>query len=313
MFPDRHGNGSFEFGHYAASANMVLGNSQMFIIGGTYPNAGDEDICDLAQTAWAQHNLFTGTAGNVGDNPNGTYWALPNTSITSNVVPNDVYNVVGGDKNGGATLLAPKSGYDTPNGGLQTLLTRKPTFVARSATRAVTTATSTPSPAPPPESSSSLSTGAIVGIAIASVVGLGFILILAWCVIRRQRHRRRRRSEEQRQESFMSEPYYGPSTVSPQSAQAPFPPPTAAPATFTPQLEDTSPRLRPAELGDFPTSPRTPQAELDVQRASSPAKSNVADDRTVLPTYRHDVDVGANTPWIYGIEYGRGEGGEVIR
>src|SRR5689334_17793592 len=93
VLPDHHGNATFKYGHYGASCNMVLGNSQMFVIGGTYPNQGDADVCDWAHSAWAQHNLFTGTKGNVSDNPNDTYWALPNTSITSNVVPIDVCNV----------------------------------------------------------------------------------------------------------------------------------------------------------------------------------------------------------------------------
>src|SRR6187551_1934531 len=84
VFPDHHGNATYQYGHYSGSCNMVKGNSQMFIIGGTYPSPEDADLCDLAQSAWAQHNLFTGTKGNVGDDPNGTYWVLPDSSITSN-------------------------------------------------------------------------------------------------------------------------------------------------------------------------------------------------------------------------------------
>jgi hypothetical protein len=266
VFPDRHGNATYQYGHYAASSDMVLGNSQMFIIGGTYPNRGDADMCDLAQSAWAQHNLFTGTKGNVGDDPEGIYWALPNTSITSNVVPMDVYNVVGGDKNGGATLLSPKSGYDTPNGGLQTLLTRKPTFEARSATRPLSTGPTTTASAttvPPPSSGPSpLSTGAIVGIAIGSAVALGLI-IFTWCVIgRRIRRRRQQRLQSQMTEpnygaridspqSQMSAPYYGPRIASPQSGQS-----RLGSAAGSPGQPDY-------------TGPTVPPAELDVQRATS--------------------------------------------
>lgn len=269
VFPDHHGNATYKYGHYAASCNMVLGNSQMFVIGGTYPNPGDEDICDLSQSIWAQHNLFTGTLGNVGNDPNDTYWGSPNTSITSNVVPIDVYRVVGGDKNGGATLRAPKSGYDTPNGGLQTLLARTPTFAARSATRPVTTV--------PATGSSSLSTGAIVGIAIGSAAGLALAIISGWCVI--SRHIRRQREEHRPEESLMSESYYGPSTVSPESMQTPFVPPAVGSLR---QLEDTSPGVTPAaELDPGPLP-----AELDVQRATPAGNSDVGDDRTVLPTYR---------------------------
>ncbi|KAK4119436.1 hypothetical protein N657DRAFT_581594 [Parathielavia appendiculata] len=273
VFPDRRGNATFKNGHYAASGNMVYGNSQMFIIGGTYPNPGDEDICDLAQAAWAQHNLFTGTKGNVGDHPNGTYWALPDPNITSNVVPVDVYNVVGGDKNGGATVLSPEAGYDTPNGLLHTLLTRQPTFAARTPTRPVTsTAPPPPDPPPPPRR---LSTGAIVGIAIASATALVLISI-AVCVMIGYRIRRRRLLQEQRRTSYLSEQTCVPGII-------PSPQETGAPAVSEPyssyfglgstsqhsvqqsmggdpaQLEDTSPKVRP------------PPAELEAQGSGTPA------------------------------------------
>jgi hypothetical protein len=240
---------------------MVYGNSQMFIIGGTYPNPGDADICDLAQVAWAQHNLFTGTKGNVGDDPNGTYWALPDPSVTSNVVPNDVYNVVGGDKNGGATLLSPESGYDTPNGLLYSLLTRQPTFVARTATRPVTTATAVPPPPPPSSESSALSTGAIVGITIGSVAALALIIFAAWIIRRHVRRQRQEQRQEQRRPSDVSTLYYGPGNmaVSPQMVQAPLPPGPLPPGPLPPE---PSP---PAQLDD--TSPTVPPAELDAQRS----------------------------------------------
>ncbi len=96
MFPDHLGNATSDHGHYSATCNMMKGNSQMMVIGGTYP---DSDECDGAKELWGQHNLFTGTADNVGNND--SYWANYDPNITSNVVPVDVYNVVGGDKNGG--------------------------------------------------------------------------------------------------------------------------------------------------------------------------------------------------------------------
>jgi hypothetical protein len=251
VFPDRHGNATFKNGHYAASGDMVYGNSQMFIIGGTYPNPGDADICDLAPVAWAQHNLFTGEKGNVGDHPNGTYWGLPDPNVTSNVVPKDVYDVVGGDKNGGATLLSPKSGYDTPNGLLHSLLmSTPPTFAARTATRPVTTASPTSVPPPPPESSS-LSTGAIVGIVIGSVAALALIIFAAWFIRRRVRRQRQEQRQEQRRPSDVSTLYYGPgyNNVSPQMVQGPLTPgPSPPPLSPAAQLDDTSPTVPPAEL-----------------------------------------------------------------
>jgi hypothetical protein len=265
VFPDRQGNATFKNGHYAASGDMVYGNSQMFIIGGTYPNPGDADICDLAQVAWAQHNLFTGTKGNVGDHPNGTYWALPDPNVTSNVVPNDVYNVVGGDKNGGATLLSPESGFDTPNGLLHSLLTRQPTFVARTATRPVTTASATQVP-PSSSGSSPLSTGAIVGIVIGSVAALVLIIFAAWVI--RRRVQRQRQDQEQRRPSDVSTLYYGPGniSVSPQMVQGPLSPGPLPPGPSPPGLFVSPPGPSPpAQLDD--TSPTAPPAELDAQRS----------------------------------------------
>ncbi|KAK4243275.1 hypothetical protein C7999DRAFT_18358 [Corynascus novoguineensis] len=269
VFPDRRGNASFEFGHYAASCNMVKGNSQMFIIGGTYPNSGDETMCDLAQAAWAQHNLFTGTKGNVGNDPNGTYWALPDPSITSNVVPIDVYRAVGGNKDGGATLLSPRSGFDTPDGTIQSLITKKPTFAARSATRVVPTGTPVPIPS---SDSSPLSTGAIVGIAVGSAAAIG-LLIIAWVVIGRHVLRKR---EEQRRQSLVSEPYnFGPGFVSPESAQTPFGI-AEAPATGRHRAGDdltvSSPASEPqpersSQQGS--TNRTGPPAELEAQRTAS--------------------------------------------
>jgi hypothetical protein len=134
LFPDRRGNATYEYGHYSATCNMVKSYSQMMVIGGSYPAS---DMCDLASQYWAQHNLWTGTLGNEGNNVNGTYWALFNPNLTSNVVPADVYNIVGGNKDGGATQLSPKAGYDPGNSpGLDTLLRRKPTFT-RTPTRVV--------------------------------------------------------------------------------------------------------------------------------------------------------------------------------
>ncbi|RGP81467.1 hypothetical protein FLONG3_405 [Fusarium longipes] len=219
-YPDHKGNATLppEYGHYSASCNMVKHMSQLFVIGGTYP---DTDACDLAVDAWSMHNFWTGTVNNDGDNQ--TYWALYNPDITKNVVPADVYNVTGGNKEGGAKLTAPKGGFDTGNKPLQDLLGRRPQIAERSPTRSIpsgtnsATATSTPNN----HSTSKLSTGAIVGIAIGGVVGLA-LLILVWYCIGKKVIRRR----EARRQSGMTQIRYGsygesvtnpPSAVSPQT------------------------------------------------------------------------------------------------
>lgn len=122
-----------------------------------------------------------------------------------------------------------------------------------------------------------MSTGAIVGTATGSAAGLALAIISGWCVI--SRHIRREHEEHCPEESLMSEPYYGPSTVSPESVQTPFVSPAVGSLR---QLEDTSPRVPPAAELDSGAL----LAELDVQRATPAGNSDVGDDRTVLPTYR---------------------------
>jgi hypothetical protein len=222
--PDQHGNATFPNGHFSASCNMVKSNSQMLVIGGSYP---DTDICDTAAYAWAQHNLWTGEKDNAGD-ANETYWALYSPNVSTNVVPADVYGVIGGDKNGGATLRTPKAGYDQGDSILSTLLRRTPTFT-RTATRPTTTSTTTapvppspPAPSPPaPSPGPSLATGAIVGIAIGGAVALGLIL-WAWIVLGSRVQRRRKERLEQRRQSQITYASYGhgassPAMMSPQS------------------------------------------------------------------------------------------------
>jgi hypothetical protein len=199
IFPGHQGNATYDYGHYSASCNMVKSLSQMMVIGGSYPGS---DMCDLAPDIWAQHNLWTGGVNNTGQPPQDIYWALYNPNVSSNVVPVDVYNLVGGDEHGGATLLTPKNGYDSGNNtgtGLAALLERKPNFPNRTATRSIPctqscqpTNSTTPTSSPMPKSPSPrhLSTGAIVGIAIAGAVVLGLILCGCWLVGKRVQQRR---------------------------------------------------------------------------------------------------------------------------
>ncbi|KAF8860177.1 hypothetical protein BDZ45DRAFT_545669, partial [Acephala macrosclerotiorum] len=196
VFPDTSGNATYDFGHYSASCNIVKSMSQMLVIGGTYPNS---DMCDGAYEYWGQHNLWTGTINNDGNNQ--TYWALFNDNVTTNVVPVDVYGVVGGNKNGGATQVTPKGGYDPGNGLLQTLfqrkasITRTPTStIATSTSSSTSSSTTTPPPIPP---SPGLSTGAIIGISIGGAAALIFIAVVWFIVSKRVRQRRQERRQVQ--------------------------------------------------------------------------------------------------------------------
>ncbi|KAH6889678.1 hypothetical protein B0T10DRAFT_571714 [Thelonectria olida] len=277
-YPDHHGNATLppEYDHYSGSCNMVKSMSQMFVIGGTYT---DRDGCDLEPDAWAMHNFWTGTSQNAGDNE--TYWELYNPNITSNVVPIDVYSVVGGNKYGGATLAGPKAGFDSGNKPLQDLLHRRPSIPERVPTRNVSAATSSPSTSP----RSGLSTGAIVGIAIGSAVGLGLVLLAWFCIGRRVVQRR----EERRQAQMMQpqQSYFDGSTAGPPNLASPHasmghwgmgsdpvssplltPPPLVTPPPLAPPLV---PSELPAHQDDtmFVAS-ELPQQSVDDKAAVSP-------------------------------------------
>jgi hypothetical protein len=235
-----------KYRHYSATCNMVKHMSQLFVIGGTYT---DSDACDLAVDAWSMHNFWTGTYHNEGDNE--TYWALFDPKVAENVVPADVYNVTGGDKDGGAKLTAPKGGFDTGNKPLEDLFARRPSIAERTPTRQVSSPTSPPSPKDP---NSGLSTGAIVGIAIGGAAGL-VLLLLVWYYIGKRVLRRR----EERRQSGMTQIHHGtyrgsvaspPSTVSPplwtstwRTSAEPV-----SPQHTSPQQSVSLPRPSPTEL-----------------------------------------------------------------
>ncbi|KAJ4180950.1 hypothetical protein NW767_014255 [Fusarium falciforme] len=241
-FPNHHGNATMppSYGHYSASCNMVKSMSQMLVIGGTYP---DSDNCDLAYNIWAQHNFWTGTLHNEGNNK--TYWAQYDPNVTSNVVPVDVYSVVGGNKEGHATLKGPKDGFDSGNKSLQYLLGLRPSIPQRSPTRDLTPATSSPTPVS--SGSNGLSPGAIVGIVIGSVVGLALILLVWFCIGRsvvRRRKERRRSEMTQASYSVVSSTAGAPSIVSPPESMGPWsgspPPATLPPPSELPAQQDRS-------------------------------------------------------------------------
>lgn len=256
VFPDTSGNATYDFGHYSATCNMVKSKSQMLVIGGKYP---DSDMCDGAYSYWGQHNLWTGTLNNDGDNK--TYWALFNDNVTTNVVPVDVYSVIGGDKNGGASLLSPKGGYDPSNGLLQTLFQRKasitrtlPSTTATStSTSSSTSSTSSPTTTNSPISlSPRLSAGAIAGIVIGGVAALMIIAAVLFIVSKRAFQRQQERHQSQMSQAS---PYAAwPSITTPQL-------PNDAPKTYElegPQLQrwsqQTDQPYRSPSLGS-PVSP----------------------------------------------------------
>ncbi|KAK2616987.1 hypothetical protein QQS21_000076 [Conoideocrella luteorostrata] len=198
-YPDHQGNPTTppKYGHHRSSCNMVKSMSQLFVIGGTY---SETNGCDLAVDAWAQHDFWTGTNQNMGDNK--TYWALYDPNVTSNVVPVDVYSVVGGNKYGSATVMQPKAGFDSGNKALEDLLGRRPSISSRSPTRYIPSPTSPPTKAPTASPGPALSTGGIVGVAVGGAIGL-LLVLSVWLYIGRRVVRRR----EERRKSKMTQPW----------------------------------------------------------------------------------------------------------
>ncbi|KAG7406769.1 Kelch repeat-containing protein [Fusarium oxysporum f. sp. rapae] len=272
IFPYHHGNATLgKTGHYSASCNMVKSMSQMLVIGGTYT---DMDDCDLAYDIWAQHNLWTGTFRNKGDIE--MYWASYEPNVTGNAVPPDVYKVVGGNKDGGATLKKPKAGFDSGNKPLEDLLGQRPDIPQRTPSRHITVPTNSSMPTPPPTSSGSgkLSTGAIVGIAIGSAVGLMLILLVWYCVGRRvvRRQEERRRSEmTQPSYSVVSSSAGAPSMVNPSTSMGPW---GGSPQLATPPPPPSElPTQQERNTGDVS---ELPQQRTENKVSSSPSGDNLS-------------------------------------
>ncbi|KHN96583.1 kelch repeat protein [Metarhizium album ARSEF 1941] len=234
--PKNPGNGTRPDGHYSVSCNMVKSMSQMLIIGGIYTNP---NACDLADTAWAQHNFWTGTRYNEGDYKD--YWGLFEPNRTSNVVPSDVYKAVGGNRYGSATQTSPKGGYDPTNTALRDLMGRRAATSTRAPTR---------TPTPPPVPGPGLSGGAIAGIVIGSVAGVA-LLLFVWFLIGRRVVRRR---EERRQ------------SVATQDARLHSVRSTAAPPSMATSIEPSS---YVASRWSRPESPQEP-SELPSQQDGRP-------------------------------------------
>ena len=199
VFPNFRGNSTYVDGHYSSSCNMVKSSSQMFVIGGHYLPGTDN--CDGAQLIWGQHDFWTGTFNNSGNSD--IFWALYDPNVTSYVVPIDVYGVVGGDENGNATLLSPRSNYDPGNSDLEALLKLKPTFCRGQKTPNNCTQSST---------HSHISTGVIVGIAIGSVAALVLLVFGLYLARKRAQMRKeeRRRLEMTQGQSKENDTSRGP-------------------------------------------------------------------------------------------------------
>lgn len=156
----------------------VVDNAQMIIIGGSYSN-DTTYACD-ADVVWGAHNM------NLGENNEAhAIWAEYQPDLTTYTVPPEIATVVGGGGTGGANIVAPTTGFDSPDLAVQ--MTRTPMIDPRTPTRAIPTATDSASSKP-------LSTGAIAGIAVGcGIAGIVLAAVFFICVYRWRKRRRMQR------------------------------------------------------------------------------------------------------------------------
>ncbi|KAL1797411.1 hypothetical protein ACET3X_004017 [Alternaria dauci] len=167
-----------EVGHGGCSAN-VINRAQMLVIGGWFPIY---DKCD-APEGQGQHNMALGYNG--GDSK---LWDKFSPQLVDYVVPSPIISVIGGGPTGGATKTSPET-WGHPD--LATYYTLRPSFTARSATRALPSATESSSPG----SSKKTKVGAIAGGTVGGLLVLIGILCLVLCCL----HRRKKASEKTRE------------------------------------------------------------------------------------------------------------------
>jgi len=163
--------------HNSLSCNVV-GNTQMLIIGGTFPAPGDADMCD-APNVWGTHNL------DLCNKPsNEPPWQTFNSNLTNYTVPSEIVDVIGGGPSGGATKTAPALGWGA-NNDLSVYFAETATYTVRTPTRAIPTATGTPT-------ESHKHNAAVIGGAVGGGLGaliLAFVILFCWIRQRRRSHR----------------------------------------------------------------------------------------------------------------------------
>ncbi|KAG9190663.1 hypothetical protein G6011_08751 [Alternaria panax] len=169
-----------QVGHGGCSAS-VINHAQMLVIGGWFPIY---DKCD-APEGKGQHNMVLGFNG--GD---AKLWDKFNPQLDDYVVPSPIISVIGGGPTGGATKTSPAT---WGHSDLATYYTLRPTFTARSATRALLPATEPPSPG----SSKKTNVGAIAGGTVGGLLVLvGILCLILFCLHRRKKETKKKESQD---------------------------------------------------------------------------------------------------------------------
>ncbi|OCL01372.1 hypothetical protein AOQ84DRAFT_403499 [Glonium stellatum] len=165
--------------HHSLSCNVI--NYQMIIMGGTFPN--ETSHCDMPNV-YGQHGLDLGKA-----NPSQEKWETFRPNITTYQVPPEILQTIGGGPTGGATVLAPTSGWT--NRDLSVEFQRLYTPSTRAPTRFIPTPTSAVF-APPAatfaaaKSNREVVIGGAVGGALGALLLSLFACVLFLCIRKRK-------------------------------------------------------------------------------------------------------------------------------
>ncbi|KAK6495982.1 hypothetical protein TWF481_003027 [Arthrobotrys musiformis] len=103
-------------------------------------------------------------------------------------VPQMIYETIGGDANGGATLTQPPGGFN--QAGMSTVFAEFASATSTAPASTTTSSTETTSATSSPSSSPALSGGAIGGIAVGAVVIIALIAVGIWFYLRKRREPR---------------------------------------------------------------------------------------------------------------------------
>ncbi|KAF2398260.1 hypothetical protein EJ06DRAFT_558116 [Trichodelitschia bisporula] len=272
-YPTEPGQG---YPHHSLSCTVVDG-AQMLVMGGTFPNSTDCDVPGV----FAFHNMDLGK-----QNSDNAKWALFSPNKTGYKVPGEITAEIGGTALGGATLRAPKAGYDYRDLGTYFQRTYQPAS-ARTPTRAIPTSTgpATHSPSTKPKHIGAIAGGAAAG----GILLLALLALLLVCL----KKRRARRAAAATPPPPHAEMYHGP-----QSPHAPqYYPPPQAPV----QLPDSYPPSElPAAAGYGYASPPPGAVHKASPSLDKPPYTGSPSPHGASPPPQH-MQAGPSPPtWGYG-------------